>query len=94
MIEELDMDCKSDDGTYGTPKTSNELFWIIALLSASICSFISGFVLHISLTARMDEEWRNESVDSGHAEFYLDENHERQWRWLPTGKMYSTVNNN
>lgn len=26
---------------------------------------------------------KNYAVESGHAEFYLDAEHERQWRWLP-----------
>ncbi len=28
-------------------------------------------------------QWELAAVDAGHAEFYLDANHERQWRWLP-----------
>jgi uncharacterized membrane protein len=27
--------------------------------------------------------WRVEAVEYGKAEFYLDKNHNRQWRWLP-----------
>ena len=27
----------------------------------------------------------DDAVEAGHAEYYLDENNERQWRWLPKG---------
>ena len=27
--------------------------------------------------------WHQEAVDAGKAEYYLDEHHERQWRWKP-----------
>lgn len=29
----------------------------------------------------LDAKWRKEAVKQGKAEFYLDENHKRQWRW-------------
>lgn len=29
---------------------------------------------------------RDEAVAIGHAEYYLDEKHERQWRWLPAAE--------
>lgn len=28
-----------------------------------------------------DNSWREQIANHGHAEFYLDEKHERQWRW-------------
>ena len=30
------------------------------------------------------QDWKDWSVNTGHAEYYLDEAHNRQWRWLPT----------
>ena len=28
-------------------------------------------------------KWKEESVKSGHAEYYLDKDNNKQWRWLP-----------
>lgn len=28
-----------------------------------------------------DRTWRLEAVKKGHAEYYFDNNYERQWRW-------------
>ena len=30
-----------------------------------------------------DPPWHADAVKAGKAEYYLDANHERQWRWLP-----------
>lgn len=27
--------------------------------------------------------WKSEAVKHGHAHYYLDKNHIRQWEWLP-----------
>jgi hypothetical protein len=32
---------------------------------------------------KFPSEWHKEAVDAGKAEYYLDEHHERQWRWKP-----------
>ena len=29
-------------------------------------------------------EWQRQAIDAGHAEYYLDENYDKQFRWLPT----------
>lgn len=28
-----------------------------------------------------DRYWKKEAMEAGYAEYYLDENNERQWRW-------------
>lgn len=52
-----------------------------------------GFVVGIIMTAvtlvmffawvakLTDDSWRDQIVAHGCAEYYLDENHDRQWRW-------------
>jgi len=27
--------------------------------------------------------WHDQAVEAGYAEYYLDEDNQRQWRWLP-----------
>lgn len=47
--------------------------------------FIVGVVGIFVCLAGMDgaySEARSEAVEAGHAEYYLDEDNERQWRWL------------
>lgn len=31
--------------------------------------------------AKTESAWQREAVKAGKAEYYLDENYERQWRW-------------
>jgi len=35
------------------------------------------------------DEAHNEAVNAGHAEYYLDDKHERQWRWKDDGCVTS-----
>lgn len=58
--------------------------------SASVAvGFITGFaaIVPVALLAmgRLDSEWRDEAVKAGHAEYYLDADHNRQWRWKEVG---------
>lgn len=47
--------------------------------------FIGGLALGAILGAGIaGDVWRKEAVDAGKAEFYLDTEHRRQWRWAPT----------
>lgn len=47
-----------------------------------LVGFGTGAILASALTAFLaDCLWRHEAVNQGHAEYYLDENHKRQWRW-------------
>jgi len=52
-------------------------FLIIFVLLALV--FVVGF-LSCDLTSN---SWRNKAVEVGAAEYYLDENNSRQWRWIP-----------
>jgi hypothetical protein len=57
-------------------------FWIIVAYFA-----LGGLLLFIDInfihTLKRTSEWHQEAVDAGKAEYYLDEHHERQWRWKP-----------
>lgn len=55
--------------------------------------FVAGFLLGVSLIAffgyNTPAAWelvRREAVQQHHAEYYLDDKHERQWRWLPVNE--------
>ena len=50
------------------------VFFFIGVLAGSVCVFNAT-----------QSCWRREAVSSGRAEYYLDENHERQWRWNKKG---------
>ena len=40
-------------------------------------------VLLVTITMKLHRaHWEDEAVNSGHAEYYLDEDHNKQWRWL------------
>lgn len=52
---------------------------ILTLVLSVALAALFGLVTH-GCTA---DQWRNEAAKQGHAEYYLDENHQRQWRWLP-----------
>lgn len=54
----------------------------------SPAGFIIGFMLafgFVTLTTQLSytptNKWQREAVDRGAAEYYLDENFVRQWRW-------------
>lgn len=46
------------------------VFFFIGMLIGGGCTKQSG-----------DNSWRDQISDHGCAEYYLDQNHERQWRW-------------
>lgn len=55
-----------------------------------LCAFFSGALLGIGVfagvltaTGSSASQLRDKAVEAGHAEYYLDENNERQWRWKP-----------
>lgn len=48
---------------------------IVSLVVGVLCGGLFG------VTAT-NTGWKNRAVESGHAEFYLDEDNNRQWRWL------------
>ncbi len=58
------------------------------------CAFISGLLIGVIATglllgglarhmAPMDGEAVKAAVEAGKAEYFLDINHDRQWRWKP-----------
>jgi len=50
-------------------------------LSIIIPALILGFIFGWCITATIaDKYWQNWLVDNGYAEYYLDENNNRQWR--------------
>ena len=47
--------------------------------------FFFGFFVSVVITSMVvdslsDNHWKNRLIDAGLAEYYLDENHQRQWR--------------
>lgn len=50
------------------------------LIDFLICLCVLALVT--SLTVGLcDRVWRDKAVKQGHAEYYLDDNHNRMWRW-------------
>jgi len=62
----------------------------IPLWGHLLINFVVGtaviWVCLICLSGVSDREWRKDAVAAGHAEFYLDKDNNRQWRWLPLDK--------
>lgn len=57
-----------------------------AVLWASLFAAIAlgtGFITRALADHRDTAAWHADAVKAGKAEYYLDANHERQWRWLP-----------
>lgn len=50
----------------------------IVSFAALAFAFLTGFVVYHA--AR--ESFEIEAVEEGHAEFYIDKDHIKQWRWL------------
>lgn len=47
-----------------------------------IMGLLAGFMVGNVFTLLINNAtWRDETVESGHAEYYLDAKHVRQWRW-------------
>lgn len=54
-----------------------------------VCGAFFGFLLGVVIWLAMVRPsanwlWQLEAVNAGHAEFFLDADHERQWRWCAT----------
>lgn len=45
------------------------------LLSFSVGTLVGAWIMFC--------DWIKDTVRRGHAEYYLDENNQRQWRWKP-----------
>lgn len=52
------------------------LDWMVSI-AAMFIGFFAGY-------QACNFNWRIESIKSGHAEYYLDDKYERNWRWLST----------
>jgi len=46
-----------------------------------ILSIIAALVIAATVYFLCRQGWRDTAVQEGHAEYYLDANHDRQWRW-------------
>lgn len=42
---------------------------------------ITVSIIFVGFTLGDQGSLKAEAVEAGHAEYYLDENHDRQWRW-------------
>lgn len=51
------------------------LVLVLLALVAVIAGTVSGVIV--------DGFWKTDAVECGHAEYFLDNDHSRQWRWLP-----------
>lgn len=50
--------------------------WILMLLC-----FAMGFCVAMTIATTFGRRIEEEAVKAGHAEYYLDQNNQRQWRW-------------
>lgn len=50
-------------------------------LPGVIFTAIISFVILFWIKQAIDDSWRHQAENHGCAEFYLDSNRERQWRW-------------
>ena len=54
-------------------------------INAFWVGFLAGVValvlIFLGIGFTREAFWHNEAVKSGHAEYYLDENFNKQWRW-------------
>ncbi len=51
-----------------------------------VLGFVAGFIafgLLISWFGLTPRNLREQAIEAGKAEYYLDDKHERQWRWKP-----------
>lgn len=52
-------------------------------IAGCVVGFFTGVVVTAN-TAPFTPAAKRNAVKQGHAEYYLDNNHDRQFRWLPT----------
>ncbi len=51
------------------------------LVAGMVLGAFIVFIVCVCVGFTRTEHWHNEAVKSGHAEYYLDENSNKQWRW-------------
>lgn len=54
----------------------NDGFWPGVIVTAMLMSLVFAFSQQ-----QTNRSWRDQIADHGCAEYYLDDNHDRQWRW-------------
>ncbi len=52
----------------------DDKFTLIACGVVALC-------IGVAIWCMVAVAWQNESVELGHAEYYLDAQHNKQWRW-------------
>lgn len=73
----------------GPPETNcdQERMAKAAAIAVGVLATLVVLLLFASAVAaaftQLDHRWERAAVKAGHAEYYLDNNNERQWRWLP-----------
>lgn len=84
------MGCHEEDGKEEEPRTIKKSTYQFAIFLCVVLGFMAGTIfirvrdqICLSLPHQVDARWRKEAVDKGHAEYHLDKEYERQWRWLP-----------
>jgi len=58
-------------------------FYQLLIIAIGIAGAVYGF-FHLGVQLgreEVTEEFQDDAVKQGHAEYYLDSNNERQWRW-------------
>ena len=57
---------------------------LLSLLAAALLFIVIGFAFGGLVNSLLNQGYlQKESVKAGHAEYYLDKDNNRQWRWLP-----------
>lgn len=64
-----------------TPDTSSpEMFFMGVVIGAALCIFVVLMLVIASGTCT-ERTWQDRAVKAGKAEYYLDADNVRQWRW-------------
>lgn len=48
-----------------------------------MCGLVMSVLVSLLVYIITDSHWREEAVTKGKAEFYLDSNYNKRWKWLP-----------
>lgn len=57
------------------PGSRHSIVWaILAFMSLLFTAFVA-------VGKFINDQWRDEAEERGHAEYYLDDENNRQWRW-------------
>jgi len=65
-----------------------EICWMPPII---LIGFGVGLFIGLALGGTVAEDAaKDNAVKTGHAEYYLDKDHNKQWRWLPVGDKEET----